>query len=63
MMNEKEFDCIEEKQNAQRLIYEEIKDMSHEQEIAYFRKTSSEGSLGEWWKKVKAKSVVPAEQE
>jgi len=37
-------------------IYEEIKDMTHEQEIAYFRRTANEGWIGEWWRSIKGDS-------
>ncbi len=47
---EKDFDCIEFKRQAQARIYERIKDLSPEEEIAYFRKAAEDGSLGESWK-------------
>ena len=46
----KEFDCVEFKRSAQARIYEEIKNLSPEEEIAYFRKAAQTGLLGEWWK-------------
>lgn len=49
----KKFDCIEFKRKAQERIYEEIKDMSWEEEVAYFQREAEKGPLGSWWKKVK----------
>lgn len=50
----KKFDCIEFKRKAQERIYEEIKDMSWEEEIDYFKKSAETGPLADWWKRVKA---------
>ena len=36
---EKEFDCLKMKEEIQAKIYEEIKDMSAEEELAYFNKS------------------------
>ena len=58
----KEFDCLEFKRHVQEEIYEEIKDLTHEEEIEYFRRTSEEGPLGEWWKSVKRHSAVVREK-
>ena len=49
----KGFDCVEFKRNAQRRIYEEIKDLSVAEQIAYFRRKAEEGPLGQWWRQVK----------
>lgn len=38
----KDFDCVEMKHKIQEKIYEEIKDMSIEEEIEYFRKGAEE---------------------
>jgi hypothetical protein len=45
----KEFDCIAMKREAQSRIYEETKDMTHEQQIEYFRLGVHEGSFRDWW--------------
>ena len=50
----KKFDCVEFKRKAQERIYEDIKNMSWEQEADYFRKGAETGPLSSWWKKVKA---------
>ena len=42
---EKEFDCIKMKEEIQAKIYEEIKDMSAEEELAYFNKKSQNSAL------------------
>ena len=49
----KKFDCIEFKRKSQERIYEDIKDMSWEQEVQYFQKRAETGPLGDWWKRVK----------
>ena len=46
---EKTFDCIAFKRTAQMAIYEEIKSMSHDEELNYFRSHAEKGLLGEWW--------------
>jgi hypothetical protein len=51
---EKAFDCVEFKRRAQVEIYEQIQDMTHEQERAYFEQQAERGPLGERWKQIKA---------
>ena len=51
---EKTFDCIEYKRRVQLRIYEDIKNLTPQEEIEYFRKKAEEGSLGDWWKSVKS---------
>lgn len=46
------FDCISFKRAVQEKIYEEIKGMTHEEEIEYFRQRANQGALGNWWRKV-----------
>jgi len=46
---EKTFDCISFKRAVQLQIYEEIKDMSREEEIAYFHNKAETGPFREWW--------------
>jgi hypothetical protein len=45
----KGFDCIEFKRQAQAEIYEEIKGLSPQEEIEYFRRQAATGPLGKWW--------------
>jgi hypothetical protein len=47
--SEKTFDCIAFKRTAQLQIYEEIKDLSREEEIAYFHNKAETGPFREWW--------------
>jgi hypothetical protein len=54
MKTEKVFDCLEFKRRVQLGIYQEIKDMPHDRERAYFEQQAESGPLGEWWKRVKA---------
>jgi len=44
------FDCIAFKRQAQAQIYEEIKGLSPEEEIAYFRRSAAVGPFGKLWK-------------
>ena len=52
----KTFDCLEYKREVQRRIFEDIRDLSDEERIQYFRRRAEEGLLGAWWRKVKAAS-------
>lgn len=54
---QKTFDCVEMKRRAQARIYEEIKDLSPEEEVAYFRRAAETGPLADWWKKIRRKST------
>ena len=47
---EKGFDCIEFKRQAQAEIYQEIKGLSPEEEIEYFRRQVAAGPFGKLWK-------------
>jgi len=42
---EKTFDCLKMKEEIQARIYEDIKDMSAAEEIAYFQKKSRDSDL------------------
>jgi len=61
--SEKSFDCLAYKQRVQSEIYQEIKDMSFEQEQGYFRRRAEEGPLGQWWKRIKAAGQIRAENQ
>jgi hypothetical protein len=52
------FDCLEFKRRAQAKIYADTKDMTHEEELAYYRRRANEGWIGEWWRSIKGESVV-----
>jgi pyridoxine/pyridoxamine 5'-phosphate oxidase len=55
--SEKSFDCIAYKRATQLQIYEEIKGLSREEEIAYFHKRAETGSLKDWWLRQKSQVV------
>lgn len=57
----KTFDCVEFKRAAQARIYERIKDMTPEEEIAYFRQAVESGPFAEWWRSRAAAGMVPPE--
>ena len=46
----KTFDCLEFKRKAQAEIYGEIKDLTPQQQIDYFKNRAKSGVLGELWK-------------
>lgn len=54
--SKKKFDCIEFKEKAQARIYEDIKDLTPQQQIAYFNKRAENGPLGELWKRIRRES-------
>lgn len=47
--NKKEFDCIAMKREAQDHIYDQIKNMTHEQQIEYFHKAVKSSRFRKWW--------------
>jgi hypothetical protein len=53
---EKGFDCVGFKRKAQREIYEEIKGLSPEEEIEYFRCRAAESPLGKWRRSLEHRS-------
>lgn len=50
---EKAFDCMEYKRRVQAEIYDEIRDLTDEQRVEYFRRRAEESALGNWWRSVK----------
>ena len=56
MKKTKKFDCVEMKNKIQAEIYEEIKGMTPEQEIAFRRKSLESGPMASLYKKLKARS-------
>ena len=50
---EKDFDCIEFKQQAQDKISEQIKNLNPHEQIRYFRQRAESSSLRTWWKSIK----------
>ena len=59
----KRFDCIAFKRQAQAEIYEEIKGLSREEEIAYFRRRAATGPLGNFWKILERRAKAEAGSE
>jgi hypothetical protein len=60
---EKGFDCVGFKYKAQAEIYQEIKGLSPEEEIEYFRRKAADGPLGQWWKALERNSRAGAGNE
>jgi len=56
MKKNKKFDCVEMKNKIQAKIYEEIKDMTPQEEIAHRRKKLESGSMADLYKKLRTKS-------
>ena len=56
--NEDQFDCIAFKERVQSRIYEEIKDLSHDEEIAYFRRRVEKGPFAELWRRIPSRAPV-----
>jgi hypothetical protein len=59
----KGFDCIRFKRKVQAEIYEDIRGLSPEDEIEYFRRRAAEGPLGKWWKALERPSRTAASGE
>ena len=57
--NKKEFDCIQIKRDAQSKIYQAIKQMTPEEEIAYFRQSVDQSKFSKWWKSVSSRVELP----
>ncbi len=56
-------DCLAMKDRIQQKIYEEIKDLTPEEEIAYFRRKVESGPFAEMWRRLKdAPTVQPKPQ-
>jgi len=56
MKAKKGFDCLAYKDRVQQEIYEQIKDLTVQEQIDYFNRGAQTGPLGEWWKKIKERS-------
>lgn len=52
----REFDCIAFKRQAQGKVYEETKNLTLKDQVAYFRKKANSGPLGKWWKRLPSAS-------
>jgi len=49
---EKAFDCLEYKEQVQREICEEIQGLTHEEQIAYFNRSTEKGPVARWWRTI-----------
>jgi hypothetical protein len=56
------FDCIAIKRQAQEQIYEDIKGLSPEEEIEYFRKAVNASPFKKWWEKAQTTTPVQVEE-
>ncbi len=48
----KAFDCLEFKQQVQEKIYEDIKNLSLAEQIAYFQDRIENSNLRDWWQSI-----------
>ncbi len=55
----KAFDSIQAKRDAQENIYEAIKNMTPEEEIAYFRQSIDMSKWSTWWKSTLPRTETP----
>ncbi|MCR4293158.1 MAG: hypothetical protein NUV76_09825 [Candidatus Kuenenia sp.] len=58
MNTDKEFNCVDFKHETQMQIYREIKNLTAEEEIEYFRRRAESSVFGKWWKKLQARLGV-----
>lgn len=52
---DKAHDCVALKDKIQEKIYQEVKSLSHEEEIAYYRNSARVGPLAVLWKRMTEK--------
>jgi len=57
-MNPHEFDSIQIKRYSQERIYEAIKGMTPEEEIAYFRQSVDRSKFSKWWRSASSRSEI-----
>jgi len=53
----RKFDALAFKEQAQARIYEEIKDMTPAQQIAYYEEATRRGPLAKWWQGIRRQSA------
>jgi len=56
MNRSKRFDCIEFKRRSQERIFKDIRHLTAEEEVAYFRKQAISGPFAELWEKIQRTS-------
>jgi len=54
---EKAFDCLKYKDRVQQEIYEEIRGLTHEEQIAYYSRSAEKGPLAKWWRAMRHAST------
>jgi len=54
---ELDFDFMTFKEQVQNQIYEDLKNLTPQEQLQYFHQKAESGSLGEWWKSIKKKSM------
>ena len=54
----KRFDCVEFKHRVQEMIAADVKGMSPEEELEYFRTSVAKGPLGRWWRSLEKRKVA-----
>ena len=57
--DESEFDCIAFKRRVQSELYGETKDLSTEEELAYFRRRVEAGPLAKLWRRIASRPARP----
>ena len=58
MKKKKRFDCVEMKRRIQEKIYEETKDMTRDELVAYFHRRVQDGPFAELWKQPKPEPLA-----
>jgi len=59
----KGFDCVEFKRQAQAEIYKEIKGLSPDEEIEYFRRRVGAGPFGKLWRSLEDRPQAAEDRE
>lgn len=60
MKRKKEFDCVQMKREIQEKIYQETKDLTRDELVAYFRRHAETGPFADLWKKPQKKTRAKA---
>jgi hypothetical protein len=55
-------DCLAIKREAQTSIYEDIHNMSHEEEIEYFHRSVASSRFKDWWNEIKTQTLNTSSQ-
>lgn len=53
----KTFDCVEMKNKIQEQVYEDIKNLTPEEEMDYFKKSAETGPFSEKWKAIQERQA------